>query len=125
MLQGFHYPLTPKRRSTLNPPPPWYYSADFLDIEFWADPKVAAAVLPPGLDSDPSSERHCSALFYDWQFTGANEKYGTNRLIREVLRQLDYAGTTPITANRLTRGPGRMMPVRFNGSAFDGITTAP
>jgi acetoacetate decarboxylase len=75
MLQGFHYPLTPKGKSTLNPPPPWHYSADFLDIEFWADPKAVAAVLPPGLDPDPSSEGHCNALFYDWQFTGANDEY--------------------------------------------------
>ena len=43
MLQGFHYPLTPKGKSTLNPPPPWHYSADFLSIEFWADPAAGAA----------------------------------------------------------------------------------
>jgi hypothetical protein len=30
MLKGFNYPLTPKGTSTLNPPPPWCYSADFL-----------------------------------------------------------------------------------------------
>ena len=35
-LKGFNYPLTPKGKSTLNPTPPWYYSSDFLDIEFWA-----------------------------------------------------------------------------------------
>ena len=75
MLQGFHYPLTPKGKSTLNPPPPWHYSADFLDIEFWADPNVVTALLPPGLDPDSSSEGHCNALFYDWQFTGANDEY--------------------------------------------------
>jgi hypothetical protein len=34
MLKGFNYPLTPKGLSTLNPPPPWHYSADFLYIEF-------------------------------------------------------------------------------------------
>jgi NADPH:quinone reductase len=33
MLKGFHYPLTPKGKSTLNLSPPWYYSADFLNIE--------------------------------------------------------------------------------------------
>jgi hypothetical protein len=33
-LRGFNYPLTPKGKSTLNPPPPWYYSSDFLDVEF-------------------------------------------------------------------------------------------
>jgi hypothetical protein len=42
MLKGFNYPLTPKGKSTLNPPPPWYYSSDFLNIEFWSEP------CPPG-----------------------------------------------------------------------------
>jgi hypothetical protein len=27
MLKGFNYPFTPKGKSTLNPPPPWYYSS--------------------------------------------------------------------------------------------------
>jgi acetoacetate decarboxylase len=74
-LIGFNYPLTPKGQSTLNPPPPWYYSADFLDIEFWADPSAVATLLPPGLDPDPSASGHCNALFYDWQFSGDNEEY--------------------------------------------------
>jgi hypothetical protein len=73
MLKGFNYPLTPKGKSTLDPPP-WYYPADFLNIEFWSDPAAAAAVLPPGLDSDPASEGHGNVLFYDWQFAGANEE---------------------------------------------------
>jgi acetoacetate decarboxylase len=75
MLKGFHYPLTPKGKSTLNPPPPWYYSADFLDIEFWSDPAAVAAVLPPGLDPDPKTNGHGNALFYDWQFTDATDEY--------------------------------------------------
>jgi len=75
MLKGFNYPLTPKGQSTLNPPPPWYYSSDFLNIEFWADPSAIAAVLPPGLDSDRSAIGHANALFYDWQFSGNNEEY--------------------------------------------------
>src|SRR5580693_5768681 len=58
VLQGFFSPLTPKGKSTLNPPPPWYYSADFLCIEFWADPTVVAATLPAGLDPDPSAAGH-------------------------------------------------------------------
>ena len=33
-LKGFNYPLTPKGKSTLNPPPPWYYSSDFLDVNY-------------------------------------------------------------------------------------------
>jgi hypothetical protein len=75
MLQGFHYPLTPKGKSTLNPPPPWYYSADFLSIEFWADPSAVTATLPSGLDPDPKAEGRANALFYDWQFAGSNEEY--------------------------------------------------
>jgi acetoacetate decarboxylase len=75
MLSGFNYPLTPKGKSTLNPPPPWYYSADFLSIEFWANPTAVAALLPEGLDLDPSANGHGAALFYDWQFSGENEEY--------------------------------------------------
>ena len=75
MLKGFNYPLTPKGMSTLNPPPPWHYSSDFLDIEFWADPTSVAAILPAGLDPDRSAEGHANALFYDWQFSGSNEEY--------------------------------------------------
>lgn len=75
MLKGFHYPLTPKGKSTLNPPPPWHYSSDFLNIEFWANPSVVAATLPAGLEPDPSAAGHANALFYDWQFSGSNEEF--------------------------------------------------
>ena len=75
MLKGFNYPLTPKGKSTLNPPPPWYYSADFLSIEFWADSAAVAALLPTGLDPDVSGNGRCTAFFYDWQFSGENEEY--------------------------------------------------
>jgi acetoacetate decarboxylase len=75
MLKGFNYPLTPKGQSTLNPRPPWYYSSDFLKIEFWAKPSAVAAVLPPGLDPDPAAKGRADALFYDWQFSGANDEY--------------------------------------------------
>jgi len=75
MLKGFNYPLTPKGKSTLNPRPPWYYSADFLSIEFWSHPSAVAALLPTGLDPDPSENGHGNALFYDWQFSGDNEEY--------------------------------------------------
>jgi len=75
MLEGLNYPLTPRGKSTLNPLPPWYYSADFLEIEFWSDPGAVAALLPKGLDLDASANGHCNALFYDSQFTGDNEEY--------------------------------------------------
>ncbi|HEY3856477.1 MAG TPA: acetoacetate decarboxylase family protein [Verrucomicrobiae bacterium] len=75
MLKGFNYPLTPKGKSTLNPPPPWYYSSDFLNIEFWSDPSAVAALLPEGLEIDSAANGHGNALFYDWQFSGGNEEY--------------------------------------------------
>jgi len=75
MLKGFNYPLTPKGKSTLNPPPPWYYSSDFLNVEFWSDPSAVAAVLPSGLDPDRSANGHANACFYDWQFSGNDDEY--------------------------------------------------
>ena len=63
MLQGFHYPLTPKGKSTLNPLPPWHYSADFLSIEFWADPAAVRAILPEGLDPDAAADGHANGFF--------------------------------------------------------------
>jgi acetoacetate decarboxylase len=75
MLKGFNYPLTPKGMSTLNPLPPWHYSADFLSIEFWADPAAVRATLPKGLDPDPTADGHATALFYDWQFSGSSEEF--------------------------------------------------
>jgi acetoacetate decarboxylase len=75
MLKGINYPLTPKGLSSLNPRPPWHYSADFLKIEFWAKPSAVAAVLPEGLDPDPEANGHAGAFFYDWQFSGGNEEY--------------------------------------------------
>ena len=62
MLKGFNYPLTPKGKSTLNPRPPWYYSSDFLSIEFWSDPSAVAALLPSGLDPDPSANGRGNAI---------------------------------------------------------------
>ena len=75
MLKGFHVPFTPKGKSTLNPPPPWHYSADFLNIEFWSDPSAVADLLPIALDPDRSANGHASAYFYDWQFSGNNDEY--------------------------------------------------
>ena len=49
--------------------------SDFLDVEFWAQPAAVASLLPNGLEPDPAANGHCNALFYDWQFSGANEEY--------------------------------------------------
>jgi len=82
VLKGFHNPLTPKGKSTLNPLPPWHYSADFLNIEFWADPAVIAATLPAGLDPDLSAKGHANALFYDWHFSGSKRAEEIPRMRR-------------------------------------------
>jgi hypothetical protein len=74
MLEGLNYRLTSGGKSTLNSLPPWYYSADFLAIEFWSNPGALAALLPKRLDLDASANGRCDALFYDWQFNGDNEE---------------------------------------------------
>jgi len=61
--------------STLNPPPPWHYSCDFVTVEFWADPVAAAALLPEGLETDVQGEGHAGTFFCDWQFSGENEEF--------------------------------------------------
>ena len=72
MLKDFNYPLTPKGKSTLNPPPPWYYSSDFLNIEFWSEPSAVAALLPPGLDPDRSANGHRrTALSASYESSGS------------------------------------------------------
>jgi acetoacetate decarboxylase len=75
MLKGFHTPLTPQGKSTLNPNPPWHYASDFVAIEFWADPANVRAALPPGLEPDTQADGRGIAYFQDWQFTGENEEY--------------------------------------------------
>src|SRR2546423_1594444 len=74
-LKGFNYPLTPKGKSTLNQPPPRYYSSDFLDVGFGAHPAAVPSLLHTGWERAPATNGHCDALFYDWQFSGPNEEY--------------------------------------------------
>ena len=66
MLRGYSLPRSPEGRSSLVPTPPWHYVGDFLVIEYWAAPKAAVAVLPPGLEPHPDPGRS-AALFIDWQ----------------------------------------------------------
>jgi hypothetical protein len=65
-LRGFSTPRTPSGLASLVPPPPWHYAADFLVVDYWADPDTVASLLPEGLDphSDPG---RCAAVFADWQ----------------------------------------------------------
>lgn len=75
MLKGYFSPLTPKGKSSIDPEPPWYYSCDFLSVEFWADPLVVASYLPEGLDADKPAEGHAKVFFCDWQFSGENDEF--------------------------------------------------
>ncbi|MDM0022800.1 acetoacetate decarboxylase family protein [Variovorax saccharolyticus] len=74
MLLGYTLPRTPLGLAAITPPPPWHYSSDIVGIEYWADPSLTAALLPPGLSVDPETNGHSALLFLDWQFTAQNEE---------------------------------------------------
>ena len=48
-------PARPSGRAGLVPPPPWHYVADFLVVDFHADPDTAASLLPEGLEPHPDA----------------------------------------------------------------------
>jgi len=74
MLQGFSVPLSPTGKSSAANQPPWHYSSDCMAIEYWADPKALADVLPPGVTLDEASRGRAFFWFLDWQFTGSNDE---------------------------------------------------
>jgi len=74
MLKGFTVPRTPLGLAAATPAPPWHYSSDIVGVEYWADPKATAALLPPGLAADPKTNGHAALLFLDWQFTAQNDE---------------------------------------------------
>lgn len=74
MLKGFSVPLSPSGKSSLTNLPPWHYSSDCLVVEYWADPKAIADVLPPGVTLDEASDGRAFFWFLDWQFTGSNDE---------------------------------------------------
>jgi acetoacetate decarboxylase len=75
MIKGYTVPQSPFGYAALTPPPPWHYSSDVVGVEFWTDPKAAAATLPKGLTPDPKSNGHAVFMFLDWQFTAQNDEY--------------------------------------------------
>jgi hypothetical protein len=74
MLKGYSVPRTPLGLACATPGPPWHYSSDVLGVEFWADPKATASLLPPGLAPDPKTNGHAVLMFLDWQFTAARDE---------------------------------------------------
>jgi acetoacetate decarboxylase len=65
-LQGYTIPRTPRGQASLVPPPPWHYVADFLVVDFHADPDAAVSLLPEGVEPHPDPGR-CAAVYADWQ----------------------------------------------------------
>ena len=65
-LQGYTIPRTPRGQASLVPPPPWHYVADFLVVDFHADPEAATSLLPEGLAPHPDPGR-CAIVYADWQ----------------------------------------------------------
>jgi len=65
-LRGYTVPRTPEGKASLVPPPPWHYVADFLVVDFHADPETAVSLLPDGLAPHPDPGR-CAAVYADWQ----------------------------------------------------------
>jgi acetoacetate decarboxylase len=74
MLKGFSVPLSPSGKSSLANLPPWHYSSDCLVVEYWADPKAVAELLPPGVTVDEASGGRAFFWFLDWQFTASNDE---------------------------------------------------
>jgi Acetoacetate decarboxylase (ADC) len=65
-LRGYSAPRTPSGEAGLVPSPPWHYAADFLVVDYWADPETVVSLLPAGLEPHPDPGR-CAAVFADWQ----------------------------------------------------------
>jgi acetoacetate decarboxylase len=100
MLKGYTTPRSPLGLASIDPPPPWHYSSDVIAVEYWTDPKVTAATLPPGLSPDPTTNGHAWMMFLDWQFTAQNEEYldPARYQYREAFVLLDAMwGKTPLT----------------------------
>src|SRR5271168_3104827 len=74
MPKAFSVPLTPQGKSALATQPPWHYSSDCIAVEYWADQRAIATLLPPGLTADEGSGGRAFFWFLDWQFTGSNDE---------------------------------------------------
>ncbi len=66
-VKGFFYPRTASGRSSLIPPPPWYYSGDLLTVEYRADPARVAELIPAPLALASDDPGAVALIWADWQ----------------------------------------------------------
>jgi acetoacetate decarboxylase len=71
-MAGFYYPRTASGRSSLLPPPPWYYSGDLLTVEYRTDPARVAALLPRPLELAAEDPGAVALIWADWQSCGSD-----------------------------------------------------
>jgi acetoacetate decarboxylase len=69
-VAGFFYPRTATGRSSLLPPPPWYYSGDLLTVEYRTAPERVAELLPDPLEPAPDDPGAVALIWADWQSCG-------------------------------------------------------
>ncbi|MFJ7949422.1 acetoacetate decarboxylase family protein [Streptomyces sp. NPDC096354] len=62
-MKGYTVPLSPRGIANLAPPPPWHCAGTASSVEFFTDPKAAAATLPYGRAPDPRSAGRGVAMF--------------------------------------------------------------
>lgn len=65
--QSFMGPFSHDGRASIAPHPPWHYAADFVTVEYWAEPSAIEALLPPGLSLHPDERGLMTVSFVDWQ----------------------------------------------------------
>ncbi len=63
-LQGWTLPQSDTGRASILTPPPWHYSGEIISVDFTAEPRRVAALLPPGMG--PAGDGACSFVFADW-----------------------------------------------------------
>lgn len=66
-VHGFFPPKTATGRSSIVPPPPWYYSGDLLTVEYRTDPARVAELLPPPLSPAEHDPGAVALIWADWQ----------------------------------------------------------
>jgi len=73
-VQGFLYPRTASGKSSLIPPPPWFYSGDLLTVEYRTDPARVAELLPAPLSLAEDDPGAVALIWADWQSCSASRE---------------------------------------------------